>query len=99
MFVVVSIDGVDLEEPDDCSAFHLVARDVGPEEVQGALSGFGAFEGDHAWIEPEVLCTLAEGRVADDWEDRFDAMRTHATGKGWVDAEGRIRAHVQWETD
>lgn len=99
MIVVVSQDGVDLEEPDDCSAFHLVGRDVGPDEVQGAVSGIGAFDGEHAWIEQEVVRTLAEGSVGEDWDDRFDAMVTFAIGKGWVDAEGRIRAHVEWELE
>lgn len=99
MIVVVSQDGVDLEQPDDCTAFHLVGREVGPDEVSGAVSGIGYFEGEHAWIEPEVVRTLAEGRVPDDWDDRFDAMVSYASGKGWVDTEGRIRAHVEWETD
>ena len=99
MIVVVSIDGVDLEEADDCGAFKLVGRDVGPDEVAGALSGFGLFDGEHAWIEQDVLRTLAEGQVADDWDDRFDAMVTYATGNGWVDEEGRVRAHVEWESD
>lgn len=99
MIVVVSIDGVDLEEPDDCTAFKLVGRDVASDEVAGALSGIGLLETEHAWIEPEVVRTLAEGRVGDDWDDRFDAMVAFATGKGWVDTEGRIRAHVEWENE
>ncbi|HVM54346.1 MAG TPA: hypothetical protein VM262_14225 [Acidimicrobiales bacterium] len=97
MYVVVSPDGVDLEEPDDCGRFHLVARDVGADEVAGALSGFGALEGDRAWIEQEALRTLAEGRVPDDWDDRFDAMVAHAATQGWVDDDGRVQAHVEWE--
>ena len=97
MIVVVSEDGVDLEQADDCTAFHVVARDVGPDEVHGAVSGIGAFDGEHAWIEPEVVRTLAEDSVADDWDERFDAMVASAVSKSWVDEEGRIRAHIEWE--
>ncbi len=97
MIVVVSQDGVDLEEPDDCGAFKLVGRDVGPDEVQGAVSGIGIYGGDCAWIEPEVVRTLAESRVGDDWDERFDAMVAYAVSKSWVDEEGRIRAHIEWE--
>jgi hypothetical protein len=99
VYVLVSPDGVELEEPDDCSRFHVVGRDVGPDEVAGALSGFGEVEGEHAWIEQETVRTLAEGRVADDWDDRFDAMLEYASSKGWVDEEGRVQAHIEWEHD
>lgn len=97
MYVLVSPGGVELEEPDDCTRFHLVGRDVGPDEVAGALSGFGEVEGEHAWIEPDTLRTLAEGRVPADWDDRFDGMIAYAATKGWVDDEGRLQAHIEWE--
>lgn len=98
MFVLVSPDGIDLEEADDCTRLHLVGRDVGPEEVAGALIGIGTFDGDNAWVEPSALRALAAGRVASDWDDRFEGMLTYAVGKGRVAPEtGRLQLHVEWE--
>ena len=48
----------------------------------------------HAWIDPDVLAALA-GRSADPaWREELAGMVRYAGSKGWLDAQGRIRAHV-----
>ena len=92
---------VSLEEPDDCTRFHLTVaggKDVG--RVFGALvdAAAGRLEGDHALITIDAVRRMAAGRVADDWPERFDAMLDYARTKGWIDDTGNaIQAHVDYE--
>jgi hypothetical protein len=88
-----------LEEPDDCTRFHVARGAASAEDVRAAVAGAGAGvlddDGEHAWIEPAAVEGLALGRVGDGWADRFAGMVAYATSKGWVDDEGRIRAHIE----
>lgn len=90
---------VTLEEPDDCTRFHLAV--VGGDDlarVFGALvdAAAGRLEGDHAWITIDAIRRMAAGRVGDDWDARFDGMLAYARTKGWVDDTGNlIRAHIE----
>jgi hypothetical protein len=92
---------VSLEEPDDCTRFHLAVvggRDLG--RVFGALvdAAAGRLEGDHALITIDAVRRMAAGRVADDWDARFGAMLEFARTKGWIDeTNNAIQAHVQYE--
>jgi hypothetical protein len=49
----------------------------------------------HAWVDPEVLAAVAGRADDDDWRSKLTGMLRYAESKGWVDAEGRIRAHVE----
>jgi len=92
---------VSLEEPDDCTRFHLAVvggRDIG--RVFGALvdAAAGRLEGDHALITIDSVRRMAAGRVGDDWDARFDAMLDYARTKGWIDeTNNAIQAHVEYE--
>jgi hypothetical protein len=92
---------VSLEEPDDCTRFHLAVvggRDIG--RVFGALvdAAAGRLEDDHALITIDAVRRMAAGRVADDWDVRFDAMLDYARTKGWIDeTNNAIQAHVEYE--
>ncbi|MEX7469183.1 hypothetical protein AB4Z39_05655 [Mycobacterium adipatum] len=49
----------------------------------------------HSWVQPGQLAALA-GRDDDpDWQQKLAGMVSYAESKGWVDEQGRIRAHVQ----
>ena len=91
---------VSLEEPDDCTRFHLAVvggRDIG--RVFGALvdAAAGRLEDDHALITIDAVRRMAAGRVADDWDARFDAMLDYARTKGWIDeTNNAIQAHVEY---
>lgn len=49
----------------------------------------------HAWIEPVVLAQLAEADADPRWHEQFAAMEDYAAKKGWLDEEGRLRAHIE----
>ena len=92
---------VTLEEPDDCTRFHLTV--VGRPDlarVFGALvdAAAGRLDGDHALITIDAVRRMAAGRVGDDWDTRFDGMLAYARSKGWIDDTGHaIQAHVEYE--
>jgi hypothetical protein len=49
----------------------------------------------HTWVDPSGLAALA-GRAGDaDWQDKLDGMVGYAETKGWLDEQGRLRAHVE----
>jgi hypothetical protein len=100
MFVRITPGDVTLEEADDCTRLHVDARGVDDERVGRALrdDALGAFDADHAFLDPAALRRLAAGRVGDDWNERFGAMVDYATSKGWVAADGRLQAHVERTT-
>lgn len=92
---------VTLEEPDDCTRFHLAVvggPDIG--RVFGALvdAAAGRLDGDHALITIDAVRRMAAGRVGDDWDARFDGMLAYARTKGWIDDTGHaIQAHLEYE--
>ena len=104
MFVQVDVNVqppvVTLEEPDDCTRFHLAV--VGGSDlarVFGALvdGAAGRLEGDHALVTIDAVRRMAAGRVGDDWDDRFAGMLGHAKSKGWIDDSGNaIQAHIEY---
>lgn len=51
----------------------------------------------YAWVDPQTLSALA-GRTADAaWLEQLRGMLAYAKKQGWVDDEGRVRAHVEFE--
>lgn len=91
---------VSLEEPDDCTRFHVAIQGV-PREAAGRaleLAGVGTLgEADAAWIRVAALRERAEGRVAGDWAERFHAMLAYAGRKGWLsEDQGSVRGHCAW---
>ena len=92
---------VTLEEPDDCTRFHLAVAG-GPDlaRVFGALvdAAAGRLEADHALVTIDAVRRMARGRVGDDWDSRFDGMLGYARSKGWIDETGNaIQAHIEYE--
>ncbi|QSI48901.1 hypothetical protein [Thermobispora bispora] len=107
MYVLVRMQedpaAVTLEEPADCTRFHVAIEGDGDEEaLRRALtgSGFGRLVSrDQAYIEVETVRRLARGRVDDGWPERFQAMLEYAARKGWLDETGTaIAAHCEWQT-
>ncbi len=92
---------VTLEEPDDCGRFHLVSE-IDPSLLPNALAqaNVGSMEGDEtAVINPEAIVRAVGDRVGPDWGERFSAMVEYAETKGWITADGNIRAHVELVAD
>ena len=93
---------VTLEEPADCTRFHVQA--AGPRDEAGlaaalARSGAGRMQGDDAFIVIDAVRSMAKSQVDEGWYTDFAQMLDYAAGKGWRDAGGgAIQAHVEWET-
>jgi hypothetical protein len=86
-----------LEDADDFRAFSVAANCL-PAALGAAVSKIGRLdEGGHAWIARSWL--MEQGRSADSaWLAQFEAMSAYAAKAGWLDADGAIRAHVEFST-
>ncbi len=97
MLIRVAADGgVVLEGADDFKRFAISAAPGAP--LASALMGIARLEGEgHAWVFPDALRRLAPQAGTPAWEEGFGKMLAFATSKGWVDAEGAVRAHIERE--
>ena len=82
-----------LEEAAEFRRFAVLVP-AGTDPATSPLAGLMPVEGGHAWVPRATLLALHPGADAD-WLQRLDAMAAYAAGKGWTDAEGRIRAHIE----
>lgn len=99
MFVrLTATDGPTLEEPADCTRFHVEAPAADTEAVGARLGAAGTAAGapeGHVWVDVAWVRAQAAGRVPEDWPASFDGMLGYAGAKGWLDATGAsIQAHV-----
>ena len=92
--------GVSLAEPDVFDRLAVIVAGEGSRaDLARATADVGALDddGSHLFIARAALRALAgERAVSAAWMEGFDAMVGYAESKGWVDAEGRVRAHVEW---
>jgi hypothetical protein len=89
---------ITLSEPSDFQGFKVVVpADADPQALTAALATLGRAEGtDHVFVAPDAVSALAGETAADPaWAEGFAGMVGYATSKGWTDADGRIRAHVE----
>lgn len=97
MQILVDADGVSLAEPDTFTDFSVQVAPGFSGELAQALAAYGTVTPDagHAHITRRGIETLAGPRAADaEWRRSLDAMIDYANGKGWVDTDGGVRAHV-----
>lgn len=52
---------------------------------------------EHLWVDRDEVVELAGDVVDTGWLEQFDAMIGYAERMEWLDAQGRIRAHVDLE--
>ena len=82
-----------LEDADDFRRFAVLVPE-GTVLADSALAGLVRIEGDHAWVPPGTVTGLHPD-AGPDWHRQFDGMVAFAAGKGWTDADGHIRAHIE----
>lgn len=85
-----------LEEPEDLKSLSVVtslSADALAARVREIALGRPDPPG-HVWLVPAALVALA-GPRDEGWTEGFAAMVAYADSKGWVDASGRVRAHVE----
>lgn len=93
MLLRIGADGAAvLEEAGEFTRFAVALHPAAPA---GALAAVARRDGAHAWIAPETLRRLSPMGADAAWQTGFAAMLDFARSRGWVDAEGAIRAHVE----
>lgn len=97
MVIVVTDDGVELVDAQDCSRFHVEVR--GDADVAAVLDESGAgrldADGEHAHIDIGWVRQQAVS-VGPSWDQDFGAMLDYARGKGWIDeGASAIVAHLE----
>ncbi|MGP0032216.1 MAG: hypothetical protein ACLPVF_17150 [Acidimicrobiales bacterium] len=90
-----------LRTPDAFDGFSVEVVGPGsPDELAAVVvrSGLGRVDpdGTHVVVDPRSVHRLAGDAATADWVAGFDGMCAYAAGKGWVEADGGIRAHVVW---
>ena len=80
-----------LDGPDVFDRFDVVATETADLTRLGVVADDGA----HVFIAPDTVRELAGDAVTAEWEERFSGMLGYAASKGWLDDDGRIRAHVE----
>ncbi len=60
-------------------------------------SGLGRLrpDGEHVVVDPVALRALAGPAADDRWDEGFAGMCAYAAGKGWVEADGGVVAHIE----
>lgn len=86
---------ITLVEPQVFNRLDVLADPQAPERLAQAIARVGRRDGEgHVWLSPDVLRFLS-GLAGDDaWERGLRGMLAYAAGKGWLDADGRVRAHL-----
>ena len=88
---------VHLADPDDFTRFSVAAEGVGDLDEVVRRSGLGRLrpDGEHVVVDPVALRALAGPAATDEWDRGLTGMVAYAAGKGWVEADGGILAHVE----
>jgi hypothetical protein len=86
-----------LEDPDDFRAFSVVVTGSTAAAERKGLSVLGPVADDlaHVFVETAwILDQVGPRSQSPEWREKFAAMTALAAQHGWVDADGRIRAHI-----
>lgn len=89
-----------LEEPEVFTALKLVVHGerVGCSEASAGLRAIGRWDGfEHVYLQPELLRSLAGSvTTAPEWELKFTGMLAYARESDWIDADDRVKLHVEY---
>jgi hypothetical protein len=88
---------VRLRDHDDFTRFSVAVEGNGDLDRVVEESGLGRLrpDGEHVVVDPVALRALAGPAAGDRWDDGFAGMCAYAAGKGWVEADGGVVAHIE----
>lgn len=101
MYFRITPGDVELVDPEDVRAFHVVAPDgLTDDDLTDTVRRTGLGEvaagGEHVLVRVDAVRRLAAGRVGPGWEDDLAGMLGYARSKGWLSDDGEaVRAHVE----
>lgn len=86
---------INLIEPLVFDRLDVLVDPQAARQLEQAIARIGSRDGaGHVRLLPSVLRFLSTEAGSVDWELKFDGMVRHAASKGWLDAQGRVRAHL-----
>jgi len=93
----LSEERVHLGDPDDFTRFSVAVEGDGDLARVVREAGLGRLrpDGEHLAVDPVALRSLAGPAADDDWDEGFSGMCAYAAGKGWVEADGGVVAHIE----
>jgi hypothetical protein len=92
----LSVATVSLRQPDEFTRFSVEVAGEGDLAAVVRQSGLGrlAADGEHVVVDPTALRGLAGPAADETWDERFLEMCAYAAGKGWVEPDGGVLAHI-----
>ena len=99
MLIVIDLPGakVSLRDPAEFTRFSVLVEGDGDLAHAVRQSGLGRLgtDGEHVVVDPVALRALAGPAADDDWDEGFAGMCAYAAGKGWVEPDGGVLAHIE----
>ncbi|HSZ37249.1 MAG TPA: hypothetical protein VK773_09175 [Acidimicrobiales bacterium] len=99
MIIVIDLSEsrVLLQDPADFTRFSVATEGDGDLAEVMRQSGLGRLkdDGEHVVVDPVALRALAGPAATGGWEDGFAGMCEYAAGRGWIEADGGIVAHIE----
>jgi hypothetical protein len=99
VLIVIDLSGptVQLHDPDEFTRFSVVLEGQGDLARVVRDTGLGrlAADGEHVVIDPAALRALAGPAAGERWDEGFAGMCAYAAGKGWVEPDGGVLAHIE----
>lgn len=86
---------ITLSEPSVFNRLDVLVDPQPPQRLEQSIARVGSRDGaDHVRLSPSVLRFLSSDAGSTEWDAKFDAMISYAASKGWLDEQGRVRAHL-----
>jgi len=87
---------VTLRQHDEFTRFSVALKGVGDLAQVVQQSGLGRIgaDGEHLVVDPVALRAMAGPAADARWDEGFAGMCAYAAGKGWVEPDGGVIAHV-----
>jgi hypothetical protein len=88
---------VSLRQPGEFTRFSVALEGEGDLAAVVGQSGLGrlAADGEHVVVDPVALRALAGPAADEAWDEGFSGMCAYAAGKGWVESDGGVLAHIE----
>lgn len=85
-----------LQDPADFSRFSVGVEGEGDLAEVVRQAGLGRLkDAEHVVVDPVALRALAGPAATDEWDEGFAGMCAYAAGKGWVEDDGGVVAHIE----
>ena len=99
VLIVIDLSGAtaSLRRPDEFTRFAVALEGEGDLARALQRSGLGRLhpDGAHVAVDPVALRALAGPAADEGWDEGFAGMCAYAAGKGWVESDGGVLAHIE----